>query len=175
MSFPWKHSRPGWKGLWATWSGERGPQHWGLEWYDLKGPFQHKPFCDSMTEISGWGGKDRSYKNRRKIQAMDGEEDRMVMLGPLILRWKHQVLLLFQQPPSLIVFIRGAGKGSNTSLVLCHTVYLLSDSMVPHLQKFLFIRKIVTVEVSLIKMKGITWPISSQNYFLRFHFFCLLV
>jgi len=48
---PWKHSRPGWMGLFATWSRlqkESLPIVGGLELDDLKGLFQPQPFYDYM-------------------------------------------------------------------------------------------------------------------------------
>ena len=50
MPPPWKHSRPGWMGLWAPWSRVGGVPAYskGLELEGLKGPFQPKPFCHSM-------------------------------------------------------------------------------------------------------------------------------
>jgi len=46
---PWRHSRPGWMGLWATWSSGWQPAHnKGLELGGLQGPFQPKPFHDSV-------------------------------------------------------------------------------------------------------------------------------
>ena len=47
LSLPWNHSRPGWMGLWATWSRGRCLCR-VLELDDLKGPFQPKPFYESM-------------------------------------------------------------------------------------------------------------------------------
>lgn len=49
MSPPWKHSGPRWMGLWATWSIRRClPIAGGLEPGDPNGPFQTKPFYDSV-------------------------------------------------------------------------------------------------------------------------------
>ena len=50
MPHPWKHSRPGWMWLWAAWSGGWWPcaQQGGLKPDDYCGPFQPRPFCDSM-------------------------------------------------------------------------------------------------------------------------------
>ena len=49
---PWRCSRPGWIGPWATWSSKWGGW-WpcpaaGLEIHDPWGPFQLRPFCDSV-------------------------------------------------------------------------------------------------------------------------------
>lgn len=48
---PWKCSRPDWIRLWATWSSEGMhlcPWQGGLVLDGLGGPFQLKPFCDSL-------------------------------------------------------------------------------------------------------------------------------
>ena len=53
MPPPWKHSRPGWMGLWATWARGRWPclqQGVGITW-----SFQPKPSYDSMILLC-WGG-----------------------------------------------------------------------------------------------------------------------
>jgi len=53
MSHPWRCSRPGWMGLWASWTG--GCQHThgrGLELGELWYPSQPKPFCDSMKRTA---------------------------------------------------------------------------------------------------------------------------
>jgi len=52
MPRPWRCSRPGWMGPWATWSRKWGGW-WpclagGLEIHDPWGPFQPRPFCDSV-------------------------------------------------------------------------------------------------------------------------------
>ena len=51
---PWRCSRPGWMGPWAAWSGIKCGGWWpclwqgGVELHDPWGPFQSKPFYDSM-------------------------------------------------------------------------------------------------------------------------------
>ena len=46
---PWRHSRPGWIGLWAAWAGGGQPCPWeGLGWCGLWGRFQPKPHNDSV-------------------------------------------------------------------------------------------------------------------------------
>ena len=52
MPCPWRCSRPGWMRPWATWSSKWG-SWWpclavGLEIHDPWGPFQPRPFCDSV-------------------------------------------------------------------------------------------------------------------------------
>ena len=52
MPHPWRCSRPGWMGPWAAWSSKWGGW-WpcpagGLEIHDPRGPFQPRPFCDSV-------------------------------------------------------------------------------------------------------------------------------
>jgi len=47
---PWRHSRQGWMWLWAAWSGGwQLPMAEGLKLDDLWGPFQPRPFYDSMA------------------------------------------------------------------------------------------------------------------------------
>jgi len=50
MPHPWRHSRPGWMCLWAAWSSGWRPCPWqgGLNLDDHCGPFQPRPFYDSM-------------------------------------------------------------------------------------------------------------------------------
>jgi len=50
VSPPWQCSRPGWMGLWATWSTGRCPCPWQGGWNKMifKNSFQPKPFYDSM-------------------------------------------------------------------------------------------------------------------------------
>ena len=55
MLRPWRCSRPGWMGPWATWSSKWGCW-WpcpagGLEIRDPRGPFQPRPFCDSVISV----------------------------------------------------------------------------------------------------------------------------
>jgi len=55
MPRPWRCSRPGWMGPWATWSSKWGGW-WpclagGLEIHDPSGPFQPRPFCDSVKTL----------------------------------------------------------------------------------------------------------------------------
>ena len=47
MPHPWRHSRPGWMWLWAAWAAGWQPCR-GLELDDHSGPFQPRPFYDSM-------------------------------------------------------------------------------------------------------------------------------
>lgn len=49
MPHPWMCSRPGWMGLWVTWSDGMFPAH-GRN----VGPLQHKPFYDPPISWSGW-------------------------------------------------------------------------------------------------------------------------
>ena len=52
MPHPWRCSRPGWMGPWAAWAGGGQPCPWqGLKIEDLWGPFQPKPFCDSVAML----------------------------------------------------------------------------------------------------------------------------
>jgi len=56
MPLPLRCSRPGWMGPWATWSRKWGgwwpcPEG-GLEIHDSWGPFQPRPFCDSVKATS---------------------------------------------------------------------------------------------------------------------------
>jgi len=52
MPHPWWHTRPGWVGHWAACSGRGQPAHSsGLGLSGLSGPFQPKPFCDSMLSL----------------------------------------------------------------------------------------------------------------------------
>ena len=46
MPPPWKHSKPGWMG--PDLVGGAPAHSGGLEVDALKGPFQYKPFCDSI-------------------------------------------------------------------------------------------------------------------------------
>ena len=49
MPHLWGCSRPGWMGLWATWSGRMLPAH------DRSvGRLQREPFCDPTVLWSGW-------------------------------------------------------------------------------------------------------------------------
>jgi len=57
MPRPWRCSRPGWMRPWATWSSKWGGW-WpclagGLEIHDPWGPFQPRPFCDSVIGEKG--------------------------------------------------------------------------------------------------------------------------
>ena len=57
MLCPWWCSRPTWMGLWTTWSSTRSGGWWlrlwqGVEMNDPWGPFQPKPFYDSMILLS---------------------------------------------------------------------------------------------------------------------------
>ena len=49
MPHPWRHSKPGWMWLWAAWSSGWQPCiAGGLKFDDHCGPFQPRPFYDSM-------------------------------------------------------------------------------------------------------------------------------
>lgn len=73
MAHPWMYSRPGWIGIWATWS---LPMSVGFELEGLQGPFQHKPFIISwfydstlcsLTNLSKYSGYlDHSKSLRRE-------------------------------------------------------------------------------------------------------------
>ena len=55
MPHAWRCSWPGWMGSWAAWSGDWEPVYGkGLELNDLWGPFQSKPFCDSVIPFPWW-------------------------------------------------------------------------------------------------------------------------
>ena len=51
---PWRGSGPGWMGTWAAWAAMKRGCWWlclqweGLELHDPWGPFQPRPFCDSV-------------------------------------------------------------------------------------------------------------------------------
>ena len=57
MPHPWRHSRPGWMWLWAAWSGGWRPcsvervEGGGLKPDDHGGPFQPRPFYDSVSPL----------------------------------------------------------------------------------------------------------------------------
>ena len=60
---PWKHSRPGWMGLSASWSVGGVPAYSrGLELDDLKGPFQPKPLYASMNISSLFTSEDSYHQ-----------------------------------------------------------------------------------------------------------------
>jgi len=50
MPHPWRHSRPGWMWLWAAWAAGWQPcTQQGVGTDEHCGPFQPRPFYDSMT------------------------------------------------------------------------------------------------------------------------------
>lgn len=49
VPYPWKYWRPGWKERWATWSSTKCPCPHQGELHNFSGPFQSKPFYDSMV------------------------------------------------------------------------------------------------------------------------------
>jgi len=55
MPHPWRHSRPGWMWLWAAWSSGLAtlPMAGGLKLDYHYGPFQPRPFYDSMILKAG--------------------------------------------------------------------------------------------------------------------------
>ena len=53
MPHPCRHSRPGWMWLWAAWAAGWRPAHSrGLELDEHCGPFQPRPFYDSVFEYT---------------------------------------------------------------------------------------------------------------------------
>jgi len=67
---PWRCSRPGWMGPWATWSSKWGGW-WpclagGVEIHDPWGPFQPRPFCDSVKKLKLQGYQEGFYVHHTK-------------------------------------------------------------------------------------------------------------
>jgi len=63
MPHPWDHSRPGWTGLWAAWSGWRCPcSLQGLGWVASEGPFPPKPVHDSILRFHEGGRRSISHR-----------------------------------------------------------------------------------------------------------------
>ena len=66
MSHPWKHSRSGWTGLWATWRSRRCPCSLQGGWTRLtfKGPFQPKLFYHSVISLSTQSCSNKSCRDK---------------------------------------------------------------------------------------------------------------
>ena len=69
---PWQCSRPGWTGLWATWSGGRCPCPWQGGWIQMifKVPSNptHSWFCTECIAIKKWSSSERWLMQRSPNQ-----------------------------------------------------------------------------------------------------------